>query len=185
MAFFSAKTTCKVYFFDKNNIKREWIPQDQTRLLLEYSCSCPCTWTRCWWGCSPSSSHWAWCGGGDTTRSWDLSSISCKITDILFWSVSNIAKLSPSSSSTATFVHATSVYATFVHATSVRATFFHTMFVQGQTLVVYKCNHSCLDQTIKFQTSHNPIPKLGRLQLMLSLAQLSPSLFLLVSLFKD
>ena len=50
----------------------------------------------------------------------------------------------------ATFVHATSVRATFVHATSVRATFFHTTFVQGQNLVAYNCNHSCLDQTIKF-----------------------------------
>ena len=49
----------------------------------------------------------------------------------------------------ATFVHATSVRATFVHATSVRATFFHTTFAQGQNLVVYNCNHYCLDQTIK------------------------------------
>ena len=50
----------------------------------------------------------------------------------------------------ATFAYATSVRATFVHATSVHATFFHTTFVQGQNLVVYNCNHSCLDQTIKF-----------------------------------
>ena len=49
-----------------------------------------------------------------------------------------------------TFVHATSVCATFVYAISVRATFFHTTFVQGQNVVVYNCNHSCLDQTIKF-----------------------------------
>ena len=55
--------------------------------------------------------------------------------------------------------------------------FIHTTFVQGQNLVVYKCNHSCLDQTIKFQTSYKAKPKLGQLQLMLSLAQLSPSLF--------
>ena len=54
----------------------------------------------------------------------------------------------------ATFFHATSVCATFVHATSVRAKFFHTTFVQGQNLFVYKCNHSCLDQTIKFQTTY-------------------------------
>ena len=83
------------------------------------------------------------------------------------------------------FDHATFVTATFVHATSVCATFFHTTFVQGQNLVVYKCNHSCLDQTIKFQTSYKAKPKLGQLQLMLSLAQLSPSLlsFLFVCLF--
>ena len=77
----------------------------------------------------------------------------------------------------ATFVHATFVHATFVHATSVRAKFFHTTFVQEPNLVVYKCNHSCLDQTIKFQTSYKAKPKLGQLQLMLSLAQLSPSLY--------
>ena len=57
----------------------------------------------------------------------------------------------------ATFVHATSVCATFVHATSVRATFFHITFVQGQNLVVYKCNHSCLDLTIK--TSYRAKPE--------------------------
>merc|ERR1712208_70211 len=70
----------------------------------------------------------------------------------------------------------TSVCATFVHATSNRATVFHTTFVQGQNFVVYKCNHSCLNQTIKFQTSYRAKPKLGQLKLMLSLAQLSPSL---------
>merc|ERR1711888_257561 len=79
----------------------------------------------------------------------------------------------------ATFVHATSVHAIFVHATSVHATFFYTTFVQGQNLVVYNCNHSCLNQTIKFQTSYRAKPRLGQLQLMLSLAQLSPSLFCL------
>ena len=67
-------------------------------------------------------------------------------------------------------------HATFVHATFVRATFFHATFVQGQYLVIYNCNHSCLDQTIKFQTSY--WAQLGQLQLILSLAQLSPSLFL-------
>ena len=70
----------------------------------------------------------------------------------------------------ATFAHATSVRATFVHATSVCATFFHTTFVQGQILVVYKCNHSCLDETIEFQTSYKAKPKLGQLQLMMRLA---------------
>merc|ERR1712208_200144 len=70
----------------------------------------------------------------------------------------------------------TSVCATFVHATSNRATVFHTTFVQGQNLVVYICKHSCLDQTIKFQTSYRAEPELSQLQLMLSLAQLSPSL---------
>ena len=76
----------------------------------------------------------------------------------------------------ATFAHATSLCATFVHATSVRATFFRTTFVQGQYLVVSNCNHSCLDQTIKFETSYRAKPELSHLQLMLSLAQLSPSL---------
>ena len=73
-----------------------------------------------------------------------------------------------------TFVHITFVHATFVHATCpcnicpcnicvtfVRATFFHTMFVRGQNSVIYNCNHSCLDQTIKFQTSYKAKPKLG------------------------
>merc|ERR1712208_124267 len=82
------------------------------------------------------------------------------------------------------FYHSTFVHATFVHAASVHATFFHTTFVQGQNLVVYNCNHYCLDQTIKFQTSHRPKPRLGQLQLMLSLAQLSPSLFLLIILWR-
>ena len=48
------------------------------------------------------------------------------------------------------FVHSISVRAKFVHATSVRSIFFHTTFFQGQNLVVYNCNHSCLDQIIKF-----------------------------------
>ena len=59
---------------------------------------------------------------------------------------------------------------TFVHAISVHAIFFHATFVQGQNWVVYKCNQSCLDQTIKFQTSYRATPKLGQLQLILSLA---------------
>ena len=82
----------------------------------------------------------------------------------------------PSTFIHATFVHATFVHATLVHATSLRATFFHPTFVQGQNLVVYNCNHSSLDQTIKFQTSYRAKPKLDQLQLILSLAQLSPSL---------
>ena len=73
----------------------------------------------------------------------------------------------------AKFVHATSVHATFVHATFVHAT-----FVPGQNLVVYNCNHSSLDQTIKFKTSRRAKPNLGQFQLILSLAQLSPRLFL-------
>ena len=73
-------------------------------------------------------------------------------------------------------------HATFVHATSLRATFVHPTFVQGQNLVVYNCNHSSLDQTIKFQTSYRAKPKLGKLQLILSLAQLSPSLFIFIFL---
>ena len=74
-------------------------------------------------------------------------------------------------------VHATFVHATFVHATSVRATFVHATFVQWQILVVSNCKQSSLDQTIKFETSYRAKPKLGQLQLVLSLAQLSPSLF--------
>ena len=87
------------------------------------------------------------------------------------------AKFVHGTSVQATFIHATFVHATFVHATSVPATFVRETFVQGQNLVVYNCNHSSLDQTIKFQTSYRAKPKLCQLQLILSLAQLSPSLF--------
>ena len=56
----------------------------------------------------------------------------------------------------------------------------------GQILVVFNCNLSSLDQTIKFKTSYRAKPKLGQLQLILSLAQLSPSLFYFdVKLFID
>merc|ERR1712208_281067 len=75
------------------------------------------------------------------------------------------------------FYHSTFVHATFVHATSVHSTFFYTTFVQGQNLVVYNCNHSCLNQTIKFQISYRAKPRLGQLQLMLSLAQPPPACF--------
>ena len=51
--------------------------------------------------------------------------------------------------------HATFVHATLVHATYLCATFVHPIFVQGQNLVVYNCNHSCLDQTRTWSTPAN------------------------------
>ena len=78
------------------------------------------------------------------------------------------------------------VHGTFVHSTSVHATFVYATYDQGH-LVVYtyslsrgieylSCYYSSLDKTIKFQTSYRAKQKIDQLQLILSLAQLSPSL---------
>ena len=58
-----------------------------------------------------------------------------------------------------TLVNATVNHATFVDATFVHATFVHAIFVQGQNLAVFKCNHSCLDQTNKFCPGTNVVWK--------------------------